>query len=154
MPAHGASHAAQVGGGEGDLLARDAAGGGGGRRGGGGGGGDRARGGGRGRGDGAKDVAWQYSFALLEAYKVENGNSNPPSSSSLGQWAGRQRGHFKGGTLSQDRFLKLAQLDFFSDTPSKDDAWEARLRMLEEYKYSFPKVRAISLLQIEKILGP
>ena len=74
----------------------------------------------------------------------QNGHSNPPSNTQLGNWVGKQRTLFKKNKLSNKKIELLNQLNFVWDL--LDDQWHNKYRefilFLKENSNSYPHHRS------------
>jgi hypothetical protein len=77
-------------------------------------------------------------YAELVAFKETHGHCNVPwgiAGSSLGEWCGRQRKHYRQGTLSPKRFAQLDALGF---------RWQFRIPNRTEIEHAFPPVDLVN----------
>ena len=86
-------------------------------------------------------VPWEERFEQLEAYHEVHGHTRVRSGEDykLSHWVGNQRKRYRRGELEEDRWRKLASLDFVFDTgvqKSEDSVkvpWEERFGQLRAY---------------------
>ena len=81
---------------------------------------------------------WDDSYIQLFAFRKKEGHCRPHFSSTLGKWCSWQRCVFNKHHLSQDRFEKLATIDFqfclYNKKQKKQMTWDDRYEELVDYK--------------------
>lgn len=81
--------------------------------------------------------SWEYMFGLLQRFSAREGHSQPPSrhvesGSALGNWVGKQRTAYLGGTLPVKRTQALESLRDWSWDPV-EDRWVVMRAALEAF---------------------
>lgn len=101
------------------------------------------------------DTSWQRMYNQLEQYYTIHKHCNVPSTTSLGQWAVRQRFHYRRKQLTNNecRIQMLNKLNFTWPTYS-EQVWELRIQQLREFASIYGHVCVPRSYTANPSLGP